>query len=303
VGLYSYIGVEILIWMLFAMAYNLALGFTGLPSFCHGTFFGVGGYAMAIYQLEFNGNNLWMGFIVSILAAMIAATIVGLFVSHRRGVYYALLTIGFGQVFWFATVRSYSLTGGDDGLLNLVRLDANFGFISFSIKGNNEYYFLVLGVLAISILFLWALIHSPFGRVIQAIKQNHNRATSIGYNVRVYHLVSLMVSGSISGLAGGLFAMAQQSVFPEVMSLNQAAMILIVTVLGGGLISFWGPIVGTIVYILSRDVLGSLTEAWLIYFSTLFVAIVIFKPEGVVGIWRDLIPKTGVLIQKIPFKK
>ncbi|HKQ31295.1 MAG TPA: branched-chain amino acid ABC transporter permease, partial [Burkholderiales bacterium] len=129
VGLYQYLILEIMIWMLFALGYNLLLGYTGLPSFGHGAYFGVGAYAFGLLQQKVLAN-LWFDLFGAIIAAAIAGAIVAAFISHRRGIYYALLTIAFGQVFWFVSLKWHTLTGGEDGLLNIKRLPADFGFDS-----------------------------------------------------------------------------------------------------------------------------------------------------------------------------
>ena len=127
VGLYQYLALEIMIWMIFALGYNLLLGYTGLPSFGHGAFFGIGAYAFGLLQLKV-WPNLWFDLAGAALIAAALGALVAVFISHRRGIYYALLTIAFGQVFWFVAVKWHSVTGGEDGLLNLSRLPADFGF-------------------------------------------------------------------------------------------------------------------------------------------------------------------------------
>jgi branched-chain amino acid transport system permease protein len=118
VGLYQYLGVEILIWMIYALGFNLLLGYTGLPSFGHGAYFGIGAYTFGLVQHHLF-INVWLGLICSVLAAALAAALVALFISHRRGIYFALMTIAFGQVYWFIAVKWHSVTGGEDGLLDI----------------------------------------------------------------------------------------------------------------------------------------------------------------------------------------
>ena len=295
VGFYHYIGVEILIWCTYAMAYNLALGYTGLPSFGHGAFLGVGAYAMAIYQLNFDGQSLWLGLFVALLAGAVAGGLVGLFLAHRRGIYFALMTVAFGQLFWFITIKWRSVTKGEDGLLNLQRLPANFGPVSFNLNNNFDYYFFVLAVFALVIIAMWVLIHSPFGNIIQALKQNEMRARFIGYDVRVFKWLSFMISAALSSLAGGMFALAQQSAFPDVMNLQWSGIIVMMTIIGGGLVSFWGPVVGAIFYFTIRDLLGAFTETWMLWFGLTFMTIILFQPEGIVGIWRKLQPGKSIV--------
>jgi branched-chain amino acid transport system permease protein len=219
VGLYQYLGVEILIFALYALAYNLVLGHAGLPSFGHGAFFGIGAYAFGLAQSNI-ASNLWVCLAVAAFAAAIAGAFVALFISHRRGIYYALMTIAFGQIFWFIAIKAHRITGGEDGLLKIERLPASLGITTFNLGSNIALYYFVLAVFAVVSFLLWRLVHSPFGRVVKAIKQNETRARFVGYDVWRYKAAVLVVSTTLSGLAGGLFAMAQTSAFPDVMSLH-----------------------------------------------------------------------------------
>ena len=220
VGLYQYLGVEILIWMIFALGYNLLLGYTGLPSFGHGAFFGIGAYAFGLFQLNIF-PSISAGLLVALIAAGAAGAVVALFVSHRRGIYFALLTIAFGQVFWFISIKWHSLTGGEDGLLNIPRPDVNILVADVALRSNAALYYYVLVIFVIVVVGLWRLVHSPFGKVIQAIRQNEMRASFIGYNVWFYKFLVFTISAAIAGLAGGLFSMAQQSAYPDVMNLRK----------------------------------------------------------------------------------
>jgi branched-chain amino acid transport system permease protein len=136
------------------------------------------------------------------------------------------------------------------------------------------------------VLFLWRLVHSPFGRVLTAIKQNEIRARFVGYNVWLYKWLAFTLSALIAGLAGGLFALAQQSAYPNVMSLQQSGFVVMMTLVGGGMVSFWGPVLGAVLFFVARDLLGAYTEAWLLWYGLLFMAVVLFKPEGLAGLWQ-----------------
>ena len=287
VGLYPYLGVEILIWALYALSFNLLLGYTGLPSFGHGAYFGIGAYAFGLAQFNI-AANLWICLAAALLAAAVAGAVVAAFISHRRGIYYALMTIAFGQVFWFVAIKAHAVTGGEDGLLKIVRLPADFGFFSFDLAGNNSLYYFVFAVFALLAIGLWRLVHSPFGRVLQAIKQNETRATFVGYNVWVFKFSAFTISAALSGLCGGLFSMAQASAYPDVMSLHYSGLVVMMTLVGGGFVSFWGPLVGAVTFLLARDVIGALTTSWMLWFGLLFMAIVLFRPEGIAGMWQDI---------------
>lgn len=294
VGLYPYLGVEILIWSLYALAFNLLLGTAGLPSFGHGAYFGIGAYAFGLAQFNI-AANLWVCLAAALLAAAAAGALVALFISHRRGIYYAFMTIAFGQIVWVLAVKSHSLTGGEDGLLKIARLPAAFGIASFDLTGNTALYYFVLVVFMIAVAGLWRLTHSPFGRVLAAIRQSETRAAHLGYPVRLYKMAAFTISAALSGLAGGLFAMAQNSAFPDVMSLHYSGIVVMMVLVGGGMVSFWGPVVGVVVYLIARDVIGAVTNSWMLWFGLLFMAVVLFKPEGIAGAaqswWRGVNPR------------
>ena len=291
VGLYPYLGVEVMVWVIFGLGFNLLLGYGGLPSFGHGAYFGVGAYAFGLAQFHLY-PNLWLCLAAATLAAGIAGALVALFISHRRGIYYALLTIAFGQIFWFVAVKWHSVTRGEDGLLDIKRLPADFGAASFSLTGLESLYWFAFGVFVVTVLLLWRLVHSPFGRVLVAIKQNETRARFVGYNVWLYKWLAFTLSALVAGLAGGLFALAQQSAYPNVMSLQQSGFVVMMTLVGGGLVSFWGPVLGAVLFFVARDLLGAYTEAWLLWYGLLFMAIVLFKPEGLAGMLRDVRSKS-----------
>ncbi|MGE0724745.1 MAG: branched-chain amino acid ABC transporter permease [Alphaproteobacteria bacterium] len=285
VGLYPYLGVEIVIWATYALAYNLTLGHTGLPSFGHGAYFGVGAYAFGLAQLQV-WPNLWFCLLAALAVATLAGALVALFISHRRGIYFAFMTIAFGQVFWFIAIKSHAITGGEDGLLKIERLPVELGVASIPIADNVALYWFALAVFVLVTVLLWRLVHSPFGRVLKAIQQNEMRASFLGYNVWLYKLLVFAISAGLSGLAGGMFAMAQTSAFPDVMSLHWSGIVVMMTLIGGGLVSFWGPVIGVAVFFVARDVLGAVTTSWMLWFGLMFMVLVLFRPEGIAGAFQ-----------------
>jgi branched-chain amino acid transport system permease protein len=282
VGLYPYLGVEVMIWVIYALGFNLLLGTAGLPSFGHGAYFGVGAYAFGLSQIHW-GTGLFGSLALAVLGGAVAGALVALFISHRRGIYYALLTIAFGQIFWFVAIKWHSVTRGEDGLLNIKR-GAAFGV---SLDKLEHLYFFAFAIFVIVLLFLWRLARSPFGRVLAAIKQNETRARFVGYHVWAYKWLAFTISALIAGLAGGLFALAQQSAYPNVMSLHQSGFVVMMALIGGGLVSFWGPVLGVALFFVARDLLGAYTETWLLWYGLLFMAVVLFKPEGIAGFWQE----------------
>lgn len=287
VGLYQYLALEITIWMMFALAHNLLLGYGGMPSFGHGAYFGVGAYAFGLLQRHLDAGLLG-GLLGCVLATALVGAFVACFISHRRGIYYALLTIAFGQIMWFVAMKWHALTGGEDGLLKIARAPLELPGLTVSLESNVAFFYFVLAVFALVLVLLWRLVHSPFGRVLRAVKQNEMRAAFVGHHVWRVKWTAFVVSAAISGLAGGLFAMAQQSAYPNVMSLHNSGFVVMMVLIGGGLVSFWGPVIGALVFILARDLLGAYTEAWLLWYGLLFMAVVLFQPTGVAGAWQRL---------------
>jgi branched-chain amino acid transport system permease protein len=277
VGLYQYLGIEVAIWMVYALGYNLLLGYTGLPAFGQGAFFGIGAYAYGLCYQHVTQNPL-VCLPCSILAAAVAAGLTGCLVAHRRGIYFALLTIACGQVFWFLAMKVTSVTGGEDGMLNLHRPPL--------LKDNVTLFYFVVAVLAVTLVLLWRLVHSPFGKALQAIRMNETRARFVGYNVWLTKWAVITLAGAFAGLSGGLMAASQESAYPDVMSVHSSGFIVMAVLIGGGTVSFWGPVWGALVFIVARDLLGALTETWLLWYGLLFMGVVLFQPEGIVGAFQ-----------------
>jgi branched-chain amino acid transport system permease protein len=303
IGLYEYLALEIMISMLYALGYNLLLGYGGLPSFGHGAFFGIGAYAFGLLQQRL-WPYLWFDLIGAVCIAALFGAVVAAFISHRRGIYYALLTIAFGQVFWFVAIKWHTVTGGEDGLLNIRRLPADFGIVSFDLKSNQALYYFAFGVFSVAVFALWRVVHSRFGRILTAIKQNETRAAFVGHNVWLYKWLAFTLSAAVAGLAGALFAMAQQSAYPNVMSLHASGFVVMMVLVGGGMVSFWGPVLGALFFILARDLLGAYTEtwllSWLLWYGSLFMAMVLWQPEGIAGLWQARRRKAAPSTTRVP---
>ena len=290
VGLYNYLGVEIVVWIIYALGFNMLLGYTGLPSFGHGAYFGVGAYAYSLSYLNVF-ESVWAGILFGSIAGGVAAGLVACFLSHRRGIYFALMTSAFGQVFWFVSIKWHTLTGGEDGLLNVYRGTVSVVGADISLKSNETLFYFAFAILVAVTLLLWRIVHSPYGKALQAIRMSEMRAGFVGYNVWLMKWSVFTLSGIVAGLAGSIFAIAQESAYPDVMSLHASGFIVMMTLIGGGFVSFWGPVIGAIVFFVARDFLGALTETWLLWYGLMFMAVMLFKPEGIAGIWQDFIKK------------
>ncbi len=293
VGLYQYLALEVMIWMLFALGYNLMLGTTGLPSFGHGAFFGVGAYAFGLLQQRVLAN-LWFDLAGAVLVTAALAALVAACIAHKRGIYFALLTIAFGQVVWFVAVKWHSVTGGEDGLQNIARPLLPLGVTTIDLRSNEALFYFCFALFAIAVIVLWRLVHSPFGRVLAAIRQNEVRAAFVGYDVWLYKWLVITIASAFAGLAGAMFALAQQSAYPNVMSLHSSGFVVMMVLIGGGLVSFWGPAIGALFFILARDVLGAATETWLLWYGLLFVVMVLWQPEGIAGLWQAAVRRRAI---------
>lgn len=303
VGLYPYLGVEVLIFCIYALGYNVLLGYGGLPSFGHGAYFGIGAYAFGLAQFTLI-PNLWLCLLAAVLAAVVFGGVVALFISHRRGIYFALMTIAFGQMFFFVASKWTSVTKGEDGLLNIARLPVDFGLFNYPIHRNGDFYWFVFACFIITVIVLWRVVNSPFGKVVQAIKQNEARTAFLGYNVVLYKGLVFALSCAVAGFAGALFAMAQGGAFVQVMNLQWSGVVVLMVLIGGGFVSFWGPVLGVVLYFIARDLLGAYTETWQLWFGLLFMLVVMYKPEGLAGIWQGIVyrkqrPRTSVALNVI----
>ena len=285
VGGYSELGTQVVIIGLAAMALNFLLGHTGVLSFGHAAYFGLGAYGAGM-TIRYLAPSTPLSILVGVAVATIAAALIGPLIVKRRGVYFAMVTIAFGQVFYFIAVRWNTVTGGDDGLTNWHRQDINFGFAKLALLHSpiNFYYF-VLAMFAIAVGLMAAVLRSPFGRTLIAIRENERRTVFMGINVNLHIWISWMISCSVIGLAGALFALQNNFVDPHSLFWTQSGTFVIICVLGG-MRSFWGPLVGAAIYVVLQDYLSGITPYWQSLVGLFFITVVLFFPRGVMGVLR-----------------
>lgn len=287
-GGYTYLGTEVMIWAIFALGYNLLLGYTGLPAFGHGAFFGLGAYFLGLGQ-KWGTGGLWLPLLAAVLGTAICAALVGRLVARKRGIYFALLTIAFGVMFWFLVFVFDTWTGGEDGLTGINRLSA----LGVPLRGNAAFYYFVYAFFVVATLGLWRVVNSPFGHVIRAIKQSETRARALGYDTVRYKWAVFTLTGAFAGLAGGLYALARFGAFPEPMSLQQSGNVVLMCLIGGGFASFYGPVLGVVVFLVLRDVFSTLTDHWMLLYGLLFMGVILFMPEGILGLAKRARRPTG----------
>jgi branched-chain amino acid transport system permease protein len=283
VGGYTGLGTRVLVLALAAMAVNFLLGFTGVLSFGHAAFFGLGAYGAGM-AIKYLYPSSGLGFLIGVLAGTIGAMIIGAMIVRLRGVYFAMVTIAFGQVFYFIAFRWVTVTGGDDGLTGWKRVPLDFGFTSFDILHDDiAFYYLCLFCLAASAAVMAMLLRSPFGHSLLAIRENERRAWFLGIPVNRHIWMSFVISGFFASLAGVLYAYLDNFVDPRAFYWQQSGDFVIMAVLGG-MRSFWGPLIGAAVFVVLQDKISTHTDYWMSILGIFFVLAVVFFPRGVLGI-------------------
>jgi branched-chain amino acid transport system permease protein len=285
VGSYLELGSHIVVFALAAMALNFLLGYTGVLSFGHAAYFGLGAYGTAL-TIKYLFPSTPAGMLAGIVLGTAAAAVIGPMIVRLRGVYFAMCTIAFGQVFYFIGFQWSSLTGGDDGVSAWHRMPLDLGFTSIDILNNAKaFYYFVLAVFAICAAAMAFLLRSPFGRTLLAIRENERRARFLGIPVDWHIWTSWVISCFFVSVAGSLFALMNDFVDPRALRWDQSGTFVIMAVLGG-MRSFWGPLIGSAIYLVLQDYISSHTENWMSFIGLFFVLIVLFFPRGVLGLVR-----------------
>jgi branched-chain amino acid transport system ATP-binding protein len=265
------------------MGLNLCVGYTGLVSFGHGTWFGIGAYAAGLIQLRWSGGGMWLPILLSTIVVGVLSTAVGIIILRRRGVYFSLLTLALAALTYTVAFRWSEVTGGEDGLGGLKR-----GSIGpFSLDNAYNYYVAVALIGLAALYLLLRLARSPFGHVLVAIRENQLRATFQGYPVERYKLGVFVISAIVTGVAGALLGFQTYLVSAEAVSVPFSGELLAMVVIGG-MRSMLGPALGALFFILFRELFSIWTPNWLLWFGLIFVAFVLYSPGGLVGIWARL---------------
>lgn len=281
-GLTTTSGVEIVIFALAAMGLNLLVGYTGLVSFGHGAWFGLGAYVAGLVALILPGGPFVLPILASLAVIAIVSAGFGALMLRRSGIYFALMTLALSALAFTVAFRWTSLTGGENGLGGIHRpvwgpLDFNDGWVF--------YYIVAVIVLAVAFV-LWRLVNSPLGTVLKAIRENQTRAIALGYDVARYKLAAFVVSAMVTGLAGSLLLFKNRLTSAEPMSIAFSGELLAMVVIGG-MRGFLGPALGALFYILFREYLSIYTDNWLLWFGLIFMGFVFFAREGLVGLGRQ----------------
>ena len=273
---------EILIWGLLAMSSDILIGYTGMASFGHSAFFGLGMYGAAAALLTTKPPSLWAAILYGLIGAGVVAAFVAFFSTRLREIYFSITTLVFSQIFYVIIFTSTEWTGGENGLtFRQPRLALPFmEGIPFT---SNTLHWFVLAVVVISYLLLRRVTQSPFGKVLQAIRENEPRTRAIGYHVERYKIVAVMLSGLFAGLAGTLYAIQNKFAAPDFVFFVISGEVVIFNVMGG-MGTLVGPVLGAAFFFLLREGFSRFfTEYYLIPVGVIFTLMVIFVPQGFLG--------------------
>lgn len=270
---------KIMIMAIFALSLDLLVGWTGLVSFGHAAYFGVGAYSLALLSPQAAAAGMWSSLALAILIAAACAFVVGVFVLRTRGIYFIMVTLAFAQMFYFV-FHDTDIGGGSDGRYVNVKPDASIlGFTPFDLDRPVQTYYVVLGVLVLVFLFLRLVRRSPFGRALSGIRANEQRMRALGFPVMLYKLAAFTLAGGLAGLAGWLLAAQSGFVNPEILSWHQSGNVLLMVILGGAGTPY-GPIVGAFALTLLHEIFSTLTTHWQLWLGVSIVLIVLFMPGG-----------------------
>ncbi len=275
IGMTEGLATEIAIFALVGLGFNLLLGYTGLLSFGHGAFFGLAAYAAALLQIHYLPGHVLVPIVFGTLFATVIGLVVGFLALRRRGVYFSLLTLAFTALIYSVVFRWTTVTGGENGLRGITRR----ALLGFPIESQLSFYYLTAGIVLLAAWALWRVVHSPLGRVLLAIRDNERRARFLGYPVQRYKLIAFTLSAAVTGLGGCLFTFLK--VFVSADEVHVAFL--------GGMGHFLGPTLGSVFFILFREILSEHTASWQFWFGLMFMGFILFSPSGLIGLGERLL--------------
>jgi branched-chain amino acid transport system permease protein len=280
---YGELVTKVMILAILALSLDLLVGYTGLVSFGHAAFYGIGAYALALSAPRTQPANLWLTLAAAVLATGLAALAVGVFVVRVKGTNFIMVTLAFAQMFHFV-FHDTDFGRGSDGIsMNFKPVASLGGFTPFDLGNPTHLYYFVLVALVAVYAFLFLLLRSPLGRALQGIRSNEHRMISLGFPVFRYKLASFTIAGALGGLAGYLSALQFGFVNPELLSWHQSGNVLLMLILGG-LGKLYGGVVGAFAFVLLQEVFQSLTGRWQLPFGAAIILVVIFLPGGLGGV-------------------
>ena len=293
---YTFVATDVAILALFAVSLNLLLGYTGLVSFGHAAYFGIGAYTTGILM-----KKLAVPFIIAFPAAGVVAAlfalVFGFFCVRLTKIYFAMLTLAFAQIVWAICFKWNDVTGGEQGMPEIPYPDLAWMEklpLVNTLRTSDHFYLVTVVLVATCLWLLRRVVGSPFGRILTTIRENPERAEFIGVNVRRYELVAFVIAGAFAGLAGGLFGIFNRGVFPDFAYWPKSSEVLIMTILGG-MGHFYGPAVGALVLLVLNQQITSYTQYWPFILGSILIVLLFVFPGGIVGAfdtaWHRLRPR------------
>jgi branched-chain amino acid transport system permease protein len=276
---------KVMILAIFALSLDLLVGYTGLVSFGHAAYFGVGAYTLGLLAPKYEAANLWLTLPAAIVLAGLAALAVGALVVRVKGIYFIMVTLAFAQMFYFVFHDTKFGRGSDGISMNFKPVAAIGGFTPFDLANATHFYYFVFAAMLLVFIFLRVLLRSAFGRALQGIRSNEQRMRSLGFPVYRYKLASFVIAGALAGLAGYLSAMQFGFVNPELLSWHQSGNVLLMLILGG-LGSLYGAVVGAFVFVALQEVFSSVTTHWQLLLGGTIILLVIFLPGGLASVMK-----------------
>jgi branched-chain amino acid transport system permease protein len=281
-GGYTALAGRVLVFGLAAMALNLLLGFTGVLSFGHAAYFGLGAYGAGL-TLRYLAHSTPLAMLAGTLLGGVAGALFGLLIVRRRGVYFAMCTIAFGQLWYYLAYSWNGFTGGFDGLRDFQRAPIALGPFTLDITGGGTtFYFFLLAIFAVAAGVMGLILRSPFGRTLIAIRENERRARFLGIPVERHIWLSFSISCFLTALAGTLYALLNNFADPLTLHYTLSGYFVVMTVIGG-MRTFWGPLVGAAVFVMLQDYISSMTVNWMSFIGLIFMFVVLFFPRGLLG--------------------
>lgn len=282
IGGYIALLTEMVIFAIFAIGFNLLLGYSGILSFGHAAFFGLAGYVMGLILIHWQ-VPLLTAMAAGVLVSGATALLIGLLIIRKSGIYFAMLTIAFGQMFFFVASRWRNLTGGEDGLTGIPREVIEFPLgLNLSIADPLRFYYLVAVLCLVMAAAAWKITHSHFGLVLKAIRENEVRTEAVGYDVRRYKLAAFVISALYAAVAGTLYGLFLRYMFPQTLDWVRSGQVVIMTLVGG-LGTFFGPIVGAALIVYLNNLISFYTKFWQLMMGLIFVIFVLLFPRGIWG--------------------
>ncbi|MBI4638212.1 MAG: branched-chain amino acid ABC transporter permease [Candidatus Rokubacteria bacterium] len=281
---YTFVATDVAILALFAVSLNLLLGYTGLVSFGHAAYFGIGAYGCGILMKKL-GVSFVLAFPAGGALAGLLALVFGFFCVRLTKIYFAMLTLAFAQIVWAICFKWNDVTGGEQGMPEIPYPDlAWMGRLPLLAdwRTSDHFYVLTVVLVAACLAVLRRIVGSPFGRMLTTIRENPERAEFIGVNVRRYELLAFVIAGVFAGLAGALFGIYNRGVFPDFAYWPKSSEVLIMTILGG-MGYFYGPVVGALVLLVLNQQITSYTEYWPVVLGTILIVLLFAFPGGLVG--------------------